>query len=411
MVFLFSLINISFSLFFFLFWQYIESVLFWILFLFCLFYFSKILSLFIEKESLGEDLQDYTTQEQKISFRHILLDFLKKGSYYIAFLFFYTSLFGIMYSTNLVYNFSQFSEIFHTITLVLSGSIMGIFFFFLQKKQETVFLLFRSNCIVFTLIYSVFLLVFLIEGTSPGILFIINSILPLITLFSVLVYDSFFTQNKKYIYLLFLLYIFLIGGYYFSLLFSHTPLWDVFLVVLTLCTVLFTLVFPSIPFFRPFSRLSQEVGVQLSYILSFSAFSFLFILPFSFLYLSIIGISLLYHYTLYTETKNLVSYIMFLLSIILLYIKSFLFFWGISLPAFLLFIFLLPYIYIGYHYIVPKSSPWELYILHSLGIGFSILAFLFYWMERGFNLDILSFSLFLFFESILLFLSYVGIKK
>lgn len=411
MVFLFSLINISFTLFFFLFWQYIESILFWILSIIFIIYFSKILSFFVEKEeSDSREINTHNKNTKKFPVKYII-EFLKKWSYYISFFFFYTSLYGFVYSINLIYNFSNFTEIFHYITFSISLVITSIFFFFLQKKQETIFLIFRSNCIIFTLIYSFLLLFSLAKNTSPSVFFIINSIFPVITLLSVLIFDSFFKERKKYIYPLFLFYLFLIVGYYLSVIFSNIPLWNIFLMVISFFMIIYTFIFPSLQLFNPFKQLSQIIGIFMGYAASISIIFSILLESFSLFYICIVIISLIYHYILGRFFKNHISYTIFLLTLVFLYIKIFLLLWISSFIFHLTFIFLLSSLFIGISYLFYNKYPKEIYILHFIGIGFNIIALIYYFIQIGSIQDILALSIILFFESILLFTSYLRLKK
>ncbi|EKD44130.1 MAG: hypothetical protein ACD_71C00229G0002 [uncultured bacterium (gcode 4)] len=411
MVFLFSLINISFTLFFFLFWQYIESILFWILSIIFIIFFSKILSFFIEKNDISH--KETVIHDKKIKKFpiKIIIEYFKKWSYYIAFLFFYLSLYGFIYSINRIYNFSNFIEIFHYITFFISLVIVSIFFFFLQKKQETIFLIFRSNCIVFTLIYSIFLLFFLSKNISPSIFFVINSIFPIITLSSVLVFDSFFKEKKKYIYSLFLFYLFIIAGYYISTVFSTIPPWYIFLLILSFFMSIYTFIFPSIRIFNQFKHISRIVGIFMGYILSLSIIFSILIESFSLFYVCMAIISMIYQYSIYRFFKNYISYVVFLLTFVFLYVKIFFIFWINSLASSLVFIFLLPSIFVGVSYFIQNKYPKEIYILHFIGIGLGSLALIYCLIQIGFIRDTLSLSIILFFESILLFASYLRFKK
>lgn len=411
MLFLFSLINISFTLFFFLFWQYIESALFGVLSVVFIIYFSKILSFFVKKEeSDDKDIHDKGKELKKIPVKYII-EFLKKWSYYIAFIFFYISLYGFIYGINLIYNISDFSEIFHYITLSISLIITGIFFFFMKKKNETVFLVFRSNCIIFTVIYSIFLSFFFIKNISPTVFFGINSIFPVFTLFSVLIFDHFFKEKKIYLYSLLLFYIFLITGYYTSVIFPNIPLWNISLAILLFFMIVYTFLFPYIDYFKRFTYVSRTIGVYLGYIVSFSVICSILLESFSLFYSGILGISIIYHYIVYRFFKNRISYIIFLITLVFLYIKTFFLFWDSSFLFYIVFIFLLPYIFIGASYIIPFRYLSDLYILHIIGVGFSILALVYCFIQIGFIKDILLLSIILFFKSILLFISYIRLKK
>ncbi len=410
MLFLFSLINISFTSFFFLFGKYMEGALFGIISLLFIIYFSKILSLFIEKK---DDPHAHAPEHKKaksITIKNII-ELFKKWSYYLAFLLFYISLYGFIYSINLIYQFFDSSEIFHYITFAISLVITIIFFVFRQKNHETIFRIFRSNCIVFTVIYSFFIFFFLIEGRLPNIFFIINSIFPIITLGSVIIYDSFFKDKKEYIYLLFLFYTFLMGWYYSSLIFLGASFFHITLLVLSFFMVVYTFLFPRIKYFYVFRTLSQAVWIYMSYVLSFATILSILFEPLSYTPLFLLALSIGYNYVIYRLFKNKISYIFSLLGLISLYIKIFLVLWGDSLASYGIFIFLLPFIFIGASYVIPMKNQKDVYILHFFSIVFSIVAIVYSLIEMQAFDDMLWVSILFFFESILIFVSYVQLKK
>gem|GEM_PF-3761429 len=83
---------------------------------------------------------------------------------------------------SLTYGFSDFFSIFQYITLGISCILIGIFFYFLQEEQpqkETLFLIFRSNVIIFTILYTILILVFFFGDKKPDLYFVFNTILSL----------------------------------------------------------------------------------------------------------------------------------------------------------------------------------------------------------------------------------------
>lgn len=349
MVFLFSLINISFTLFFLLFGQYIESIFFGAVSVMFIVYFSKILSLFVGKEST--DTGDTVPNKKHTPFPvRTVLKYMKKWSYYIAFLLFYLSLYGFVYGINLLYGFLDFSGIFHYISLGISMVIIGVFLFFLQNKQETIFLIFRSNCIVFTCIYS-FLLLFFLYRDIPllSFPFVINSILPIITLWGVLVIDPFFKDQYKqeYIFPLFLFYLFLVSGFYITLLFSTVPFWHLFLLVVLFFAAVYTFLLPRIPYLIRFQQISQTTGVFMGHIASFFIVSSMMMIDSLPIFYSImIVLLIMYHSIVYKFSKNYTSFIVFLLALMFFYTKIFLLFENTTILSFFTFTFLLPFAFV-----------------------------------------------------------------
>ena len=339
------------------------------------------------------------------------MEFFKKGSYYLAFFFFYFSLYGFIYSLNMLYNFSYFSEIFHYITIIISFIITGLFFFFFKKRYETLFLIFRSNCIIFTTIYSFLLIFFLIENKSPNLIFIINSIYPIITLLSVLIYDSFIREKNKYIYLFFLLYGFLIGNYYLFFIFPNLTMRQIVLIMTVILMSVCIFIIPYIGNFYRFVFLSKKIGITTGYITSFFIIFSIITGSFSLFYGSMLGITLMLHYLIYKKFKNYVSYSILFITLIFLYVEIFLFLKYTSFLSILVFIFLLPYLFIGASYVVYMESLKKLYITLFIGISSHILFLLYYSIQANFFSDMFSLSIVLFLESILLFMSYMRLKK
>lgn len=340
-----------------------------------------------------------------------IVGYFKKWSYYVAFLFFYLSLYGIVYGLNLLYNFSNFSEIFHYITFIISVLVISIFFFFLKKRHETISLIFRSNSVIFTIIYSFLFILYIGNNIEPSLFFTIDSMLPIVTLLSVLLFDSFFQERNKNIYLFFLFYIALIMGYYVTIIFPSLSLWPMFLGMMTFLMMLYTFIFPLFYYFRQYIFVSQKVGIYIGYIVSMSVVASIIFESISLFYSFILIISLIYQYTLYKFFRNYISYIVFLTTLIFLYLKIFLILGSTSFMMSFIYIFLLPYLFIGASYVFYMKFTKEIYILHLMGMGMSIIVIIYYFITTGSIHDILSLSILSFFESILIFLSYVRLKK
>lgn len=410
MLFLFSLINLSFVAFFFLFGRYVESIVFWGLSLFFIVYFSKILSFFIiENKDTGESESGNKYKSALHFFKN--LEFFKKSAYYISFLLFYLSLYGVVYGLNIVYAFSSSLKIFEYLSISISLSIIFVFFAFIHKRYETIFLIFRSNSIVFALIYLAVIPFYIFTDTTPSVIFIFNTLLPSITLLSVILFDRFFQEEKRYIFLLLLFYMFFSGWYYTSLIFPETSVWHLFLLTLSFFVCLCTFILPSIRKFSQFIVLSESVWQYMSYILSFFSTLVLIFEPLSGFIFFIFTILLAYDFVMYKIANRFPSYILFLVSLILLYIKTSPIWRAETFVSYCMFIFLLPYVFIGANYIASLRRQADVLALHTLGIAFSVGAIVYYYIQvRTFG-DILGLSLFLFFESILLFMSYMQLRK
>lgn len=336
---------------------------------------------------MGEDHKSSDKKTRSFPIQAIF-SHIRKWSYYLSLLLFYTSLYGFIYGISLMYDIADFIEVFHGTSLLISLVIIGIFVFFLGKKQETIFLVFRSNCIVFTFVYSFFLLLAIVRGNYPTTLFIINSILPIITLLGVLVLDPFFPMRRKQVYLypFFLFYTFLVVVFYASYLFSDVPLRSVFLSVASFLMIVYTFVFPCVPRLAHFGVVSRTVGVFASY---FTTFAVVFSLaineslpPF---YSTLLVVSATYHYAVHRLLKSYASYTILLSTLVFLYIKIFVLWGAPSFASYFIFIFFLPYAFVGISYFIAIKTPKELYVMHFMGICFSVLAILYYLIQGGFS--------------------------
>lgn len=407
MYFFFSLINIFFALFFFLFWRLLETGVFWVLAVVFFIYFSPLASVFSRKEK-----QEIIQKKSKISLKDTIF-YLKKGSYYLSFSLFYLSLYGIIYGISLTYGFSDFFSIFQYITFGISCAVTGIFFYFIQKKQtwrETLFLIFRSNVTVFTTLYSLLMLVFLFEDKNPDIYFVLNTILSLSGLVTILVFDEFIGHRKKYIYNASLLYLFLFLFFYHIVLFPFLDTYKLLLYVMSGLSLLYFEFFPRISFIKPFAIISRYVGVGMNYIAFIGLFFALIYNPLSPFYASLFLFSLLFHYFIHQRFCNYLSYGAFLFGMLFLVVQFFAPLWALWFMTYCFFVFFVPAMFIGSTYIWATKHPLDIYILHYTGLLFTIIFILYYFIGIS-EPQILSVSVIFLFESLLSFASYVRLKK
>lgn len=408
MIFLFSLINISFTFFFFIFGRFFESAFFWILSIVCIVYFSTLLSFFIEKQELDNSHDDVSVKKPSLIKKYMVF-FIKKGSYYLAFLFFYISLYGIVYSVNIIYENIPFFDVFQYVTLGLSVFIAMIYSIFFRKKHETVYLLFRSNSIIFTFIYIGIIFYSLFTGFSLHILSFINIIFPLITLTAVIFFDTFIRGlYDKYIYTLLLSYSFLVILLFSKIFLTSIDFLSIFLSIGILMSGVYMFVFPKIPLFKRFTQLSFFIGTGIVYVIALIALLKTILYPLSFFISIIILVTSLYHYISYRYNKDYISYGTILLTTAIFYIKilpiSESFF--ASIP----FLFILPGVFILITFFLYRWRPLEVYILHYSAIIFSVLSSIYFFLFIS-SPSIFSLSVFFFLESFLLFWSYIRLKK
>lgn len=407
MYFLFSLINIFFALFFFFFWRLLESGVFWILAVVFFLYFSPVISVFSKKEK-----QEIIQKKSKFSLKDTIF-YLKKGSYYLSFSLFYISLYGIIYGVSLTYGFSDFFSIFQYITLGISCIVIGTFFYFLPKKQawrETLFLILRSNVIIFTILYILLILVFFFGGKKPDMYFVFNTILSLLWLITILIFDEFIGYKKKYIYNTILFYFFLFVFFYHTILFPSIDVYKILLYTMSGFSLLYFEFFPRISFIKPFALVSRYIGVGMNYIAFLGLFSALIYNPLDPFYTSLFLFSLLFHYFIHQRFCNYLSYSAFLFGILFLIVQFFAPLESLWFFSYCLFVFTAPTVFVGSTYVWATKHPLDIYLLHYIGLFFTIIFSLYYFIyisEPG----ILSVSTVFLFESILFFTSYLRLKK
>lgn len=407
MYFLFSLINIFFAFFFFLFWRLLEAGVFWILAIVFFLYFSPLISIFSKKEK-----QEIIQKKSKFSLKDTIF-YLKKGSYYLSFSLFYLSLYGIIYGVSLTYGFSDFFSIFQYITFGISCMVIGIFFYFFQKKlpwRETLFLIFRSNVIIFTILYGLLMVAFLFGDKKPDMYFAFNTILSLLWLVTILMFDDFIGYRKKYLYNATLFYLFLYLFFYHTILFPFLDVYKILLYVMSGLSLLYFEFFPRISFIKPFAIISRYVGVGMNYIAFLGLFFALIYHPLDPFYSSLFLFSLLFHYFIHQRFCNYISYSAFLFGILFLVVQFFAPLEALWFFSYCLFVFLVPTLFIGSTYVWATKHPLDIYLLHYTGLLFTIV-FIFYYFISVSEPQILSISTVFLFESLLSFASYLRLKK
>lgn len=407
MYFLLSLINILFAIFFFFFWRLLESGIFWILAVVFFLYFSPAISIFSKKET-----QEIIQKKSNFSLKDIIF-YLKKGSYYLSFSLFYISLYGIIYGVSLTYGFSDFFSIFQYITLGISCIVIGTFFYFLPKKQtwrETLFLIFRSNVIIFTILYGLLMIAFLFGNKQPDMYFVFNTILSLLWLVTILIFDEFIGYKKKYIYNAMLFYFSFFIFFYHTILFPFLDVYKILLYVMSGLSLLYFEFLPRISFIKPFALVSRYIGVGMNYIAFLGLFFALVYHPLDPFYTMLFLFSLLFHYFIHQRFCNYLSYSAFLFGILFLVVQFFAPLETLWFFSYCLFVFVVPTIFVGSTYMWATKHPLDIYLLHYIGLLYTIIFILYYFISIS-EPQILSLSIVFLFESLLFFASYLRLKK
>lgn len=404
----FFCINALFAGFFFLFWHQIEAGAFAILAVVSFFSFNSFFRSLKEKDEAHQE--EKRIQQKAFHFPlQKVVGLIKKGSYYLAFLFFYISLYGMLYGANLLYgdfdNFALFQGLLFGISLVVTIVFFGV----LQKKNETVFLLFRSNFIIFSVLSALFLLFSLFSSYEYNWLFTVNVVFSLLWVAGILYFDPFFGKKKEYIYGPLLCYFLLIVYFYTHSLFPEIQKGILLFSIASILSMGYFEYLPRVSFLKAFSHISKNVGILMNYVSFVGIFLYMgyySITPFLFL---LSNVSAGFHLWVHRRFKNYISLSLVLVLIVFFYTK-FLFSSTDWFFASALFIFLLPACFIGSTFVLSIRDSIDRYFLHYSALIFSFVGIVYYFIQVA-EFDILKLSTMFLLESLLLFASYVWVKK
>lgn len=390
-------INIFFTLVFFILWKKIESIFFVLVWIFIFFYFNPYL---FKKSDKEEDNQE--KKEIKINTKEYIKFFLlniRKYSFYVAFLLFYLSIFGICFTLKINYSLIIFS---------LNFVIISIFYYFFKQKKDIIYLIFRSNFIIFSIFYLILFPIFLFTKPNLDFLFYINSIISVSWIVCIIIFDKFIDYTtKSRFYSFFLSYLIISVLFYLRQLFNLN--YSIFVTYFFfIFSIIYFFIFPRIIYFQKFNLISKFSWVILNY---FSiVFSIIFLFWFNDLfYIFLILFWVWFNYIIYSKFCNYFSLFFLLVSIIFVYIKLFLWLYSNNYLLVLLFSYLLPFLLFWYTYLFKKKHNLEYYFMQYTWITFSIISILFSFILFR-NFSILNFSLFFLLESVLIFLSYLKLK-
>lgn len=398
----FLLINLIFAFIFFLFtWEnklaFIETSFFFLMWIMMFFYFSPMY--FKNKNNEESVISKFSLSKE--TFKKTIPIF-QKMSYLIAFLFFYISLYWI--------SFYYWWSLFSYFILILSLSVILLFFVFYKKQKEIVNLIFRYNFLVFSIIILLSFVYKLILNRDINNIFIINSILSLFWLFSVITLDKIINKQKLeafYAYSIFylLLFVFFYVQYYFKfnyyLVISY--FWFIF-------SVFYFDIITKIEYLKQFDGSSKYFWIFLSYLTFIFSSVLLYIYPNFWHFVLIIFWLIIFHYYIYNYFKNYPSILLILLWIALIYTKNYIELNNNSPITFILFIYLLPFLFLWYTFLFENKYEYDYHIIVFFWVAFSILSIIvYYFIIRDFN--ILNTSIILLLQSFLLFWGFARLRN
>lgn len=393
----FLIINIIYSLIFYLFFQTFESIIFIVFGLILFFYFSPFY-FWKKDEDKPKFIPKISLNKEKII--NIIIPSIQKISYFLAFCLFYISLYWISYS------FSW--NLFSIFTLVISLFLTWLFFYYKNEDKNIIFLLFRSNFLVFSILYFILFMVYYFDFSKIDIIFFVNSSLSLFWLISIIIFDKKYPLFKKtIIYSYTLLYIIVFSLFYTSFLFKIQPTL-LFLYIWMIYSIVYFEYFPKIKLFKNFNVTSKLFWTILNYIvLILAIIMFLWFGSKDVIFIFLIWI--IFNVYIHSMFENYISYFITLLMISILYIK-FLWFDYKNFIWVILFTFIMPFVFIFYSYLVRLKFIYDNYLLHYFWIIFSLITIIYYLIISK-DFDILHISILFLLESILFFTSFIKLKK
>lgn len=397
----FLFINLAISFIFYIFSGFIESVIFFIMWIVLFIYFSPFR---VSKEKSNTKKTNLLEKFNinKNFFLKIVIPNIQKATYIIAFLFFYLSLYWISYSFS--------GDLFSIFTLIISLTLIILFFYTLKQNNKVIFLIFRSNFIVYSMLYLVFYIHYFFVWNEINYIFVINSLLSIFWIICLLFFDKaylFFRRNLLYIYSLFYLFVFIL--FYLSYLFK-IEFYILFTYLWMILSIIYFEYLPKIKELKIFDYTSKYFSIILNYTILLYSMILLFNLNYISEVLLILFIGILFNIYIHFKFENYLSFSFVIATIILFYIK---FFIGLDIKDFIsyiIFIFSLPFIFIFYTYLVKIKFINDNYFIHYSGLLFSLATILFYLFKFQ-DFDILHISILFLIESMLFLASFVKLKK
>lgn len=392
----FLIINLVFAGVFYIHGNLIEAILFLFIWLLMCFYFSPMY--FKNKWNKESVFSKFSISKQSIK---NTIPLFQKASYLIAFFFFYLSLYGIS---------SYFwNTLFPYFILILSLSVIILFLITLNKQKQVINLIFRYNFLVFSFIWMGSFIFKLFTKAPLDYVFMVNSILSFCWLILIMIFDKLLDNSKKKLfYIFFLIYLLFFLTFYIQYYFKINYL--LFLPYLGFIMSIFYFdIIVRIKYLYFYDDVSKYFWVFLNYLTFIASGVLLFIFPnFWHLILILMG-SIIFHYYVHYIFKNYISLVLILLGISLIYIKNFIEIWSFGFLPFLLFIYILPFFYLIYSFVVDNKYEYDNYFILFFWLAFSLISIIVYFfLYKDFN--VLYISIIFLIQSFLLFWSFAKLR-
>lgn len=398
----FFAVNLVFSIIFFIFSRVVESVFFLILGFFFLFYFNPYI---LEKKKLLSKQKNLSEGKEPLfnekSFIRTILIYLRKGSYYLSFLLFYLALFWLSIS---------FGFDFSVATLIIAVILFTLFFESLKKdKRETVFLVFRSNFVSFSIIFVFLIFLYFFWKKEVNLIFIINTFLSISAILVCLFFDDFITKKtKQNLYTFFLFYLLILIFFYLKYFIQLD--WAYFTTyIFSVFSFIYFFLFTKIEKLKNFVLVSRFFGVILSYISIIFSTILLFYTGNPCYYFTLI-FWIIFNGIIYNSYINYLSLLMVLLSISFIYTKALIWIFWENFLLSVIFIYFFPSACIWYIYGFQKRHLLESHFINYFWVIFSIIFIISFFIKtREFSIG--NISIFFLIESIILFLGFIKLKS
>ncbi len=369
-----------------------ETIFFLFLGIFLFVYFSN------TKPKIISNISENPKLKVKLS----LLDFsvfLKKYFYYVWFLFFYISVFLIIKSLN-IGNFEYF---------ILFWNIIILGLFFLTHKFFILRDFIKINTIIFSIYYTYIYLSYFISG---GDLSIINNIN---WFFVLLLFLVNFWKNKLHksdadnsLLVYFFVYSFVLISFYLKIIF--TEMFFNFFIVSFFLNIISYFYLQKVQIFYNSKYTLRWISVIFSYIsiifwiINLLTDSYLLIVYFILSYL------IVFNYKIHYNFQNYISLSFFSLTSLILFYYSIFSYLEANI-IFLILSFLLSFSIIISSYLIKYKYIFDNYFFHIISYSLTFFSSFYYFFFINRNFSFLLLWIVLFMISILIFISFIRLKK
>ena len=336
--------------------------------------------------------------------------FLRQQTYYLAFLTFYLSLFGISYS---------FHQNYPLLTFSLSTIIVVTFASLYRRSDPIIFLLFRSNFITFTIIHAGFVTYMFATDTfvEHFSFFVVNSIYSLAGLIAIVAYDTMINGYiRRRVYGLALAYMYLLLIWGFHILIPNVSSLDLASMLGIAYGILLAAFARYIPRLEAESDMAESVGKTLMQASSLGILvRFVVGGQIMDIIISLLIVAVVANAWLYRRDNSTASLVVAVLIVLVGYVELIAPHTvdpAVSIVLGLIFTYVLPVVLVGITYVLSNTNMRDIYFLHSTAVIFIVGTYGTYLVRYPTTYhSILVASLFLMPFSLVLFFTYIRYQK